>query len=132
MQIDITARQGSTDNAAGLIIREQENSSLYTFQISPVGEYAFRRFDKPDDGGDGEWTNLIDWTYSSVVNADLDATNRLRVVAVGPLFELYLNGQLIDRVTDTTYTDGAMGFGVSTFDEGDTVMEFDNFQFSLP
>ena len=127
-QIDVTVVEGPTENAAGLIIREQSDGSLYAFQLDANGEYALRRFDKANE----EWTNLIEWDFASSANTGLGQTNRLRVVAVGPVFTLSINGEEVNTVVDDTYTSGSIGFGSSTFEEGGSVFRFNNLLFSYP
>ncbi|XSG76097.1 family 16 glycoside hydrolase [Herpetosiphon llansteffanensis] len=131
-EIDVTMVSGEPTNAAGLVLREQiegdTSGSLYVYQIDGQGNIAFRRFDKAVD----EWINLIDWKYSSVANEAVGATNRLRVVAVGSNFTFYLNGEKVASYTDETYATGAMGFGASTFEQGDTLTQFDNLRMAYP
>ncbi|MBP8251434.1 MAG: DUF1080 domain-containing protein [Herpetosiphon sp.] len=132
-QIDVTMRDGPELNAAGLVLREQVGTgdtegSLYAFQIDSTGQYAFRRFDK----GAGEWKNLIDWTDAANANKGIGATNTLRVVAQGSLFTFYVNGENVNSFVDDTYSNGAMGFGASTFEEGNSLAEFDNLRMAYP
>ena len=127
-ELDVTVREGPTENAAGIVLREQADGSLYTFQLDANGEYALRRYDKAV----AEWTNIIDWNFSSTANTGLGSTNRLRVLAVGPVFTIFINGQEVDKVVDETYTTGSVGFGGSTFETGDTVFEFDNLRLAYP
>ncbi len=131
-EIDVKMVSGKPENAAGLVLREQiegdTSGSLYVYQIDGQGNIAFRRYDKVTE----EWTNLVDWKYSSAANEAAGATNRLRVVAVGSNFTFYLNGEKVANYTDDTYPRGAMGFGASTFEEGDTLTEFDNLRMAYP
>ena len=131
-QIDVKMVSGDPTNAAGLVLREQidgdASGSLYVYQIDGQGNIAFRRYDKQTE----EWTNLVDWKFSSVANDGIGATNRLRVVAVGSNFTFYLNGEKVATYNDDTYANGAVGFGASTFDNGDTLTEFDNLRMAYP
>jgi hypothetical protein len=89
----------------------------------------------------GLWVNPIDGTYwieKNVVSSRSyvtgptfstsiktgDATNRLRVVALGDHIEVYINGLLLTGVTDATFSSGTFGLAVAGVDN--TVL-FDNF-----
>lgn len=128
LAIDVTPISGPEgDIAGGLILREQGQSRFYAFQVRPDGTYAFRK-----SVGNGQWESLIDWETSGAIRQGQDQTNRLRVVARGNIFELYINDQLVNTIQDATYQEGFIGFGVSTFEQGGAVVEFDNLELRRP
>ncbi len=55
-----------------------------------------------------DWNNL----HTTTVNLVPGETYRLRIVATGPILELYINGILAVRTTDETFASGGMGFQV--------------------
>jgi len=57
-------------------------------------------------------------TYTQSINQGLNATNLIAVVARGSNITLYVNHQLVDSVTDTTYKAGVVGL-IAT-DEGNS------------
>ncbi len=70
-----------------------------------------------------DWNNL----HGSSVGIAPGGTYRLRVVATGPILELYVDGALAVRTVDETFTKGGMGFQVWNGDaefENLTVAEY--------
>ena len=61
-----------------------------------------------------------------------DAANYVRVVCNGSTLTLYVNGQQVDSVTDTTFTEGDVGLIAGTFDSPDVEIAFDNFVVTPP
>jgi len=64
--------------------------------------------------------SLIGWTGSSVINKG--GKNTLRVITSGSLFEFYINGVMVNSITDNTLTDGIIGLYVQDIQE----VAFDN------
>jgi hypothetical protein len=61
-----------------------------------------------------------------------DATNHLRGDCVGSTLTLYVNGQQVASVTDTSFTSGDIGLTVGTFDDPNAAVTFDNFVVNEP
>ena len=55
------------------------------------------------------------------------ATNHLRGDCVGSTLTLYVNGQQVSTVNDTSFTSGDIGLTVGTFDDPNAAVTFDNF-----
>jgi hypothetical protein len=110
---------GGTENAAYGILFRRNSKGAYGFGLAAKGGYWF---------GEWEWAldttpeDLIDWTASSVVNKK--GKNTLRVITRGLLFEFYINGVMVNSITDETLTDGNIGLFVSTLQE----VAFDNLE----
>jgi hypothetical protein len=96
--------------AAGLAVRMGTNLGTnsywypgYMFYYTNDGRFAiYRRY------GDGASTALVSYTSTSVI-VPYD-WNILRVIAVGPTFHFYINGNLVASVTDVNYASGYVGF----------------------
>ncbi|HEY7356220.1 MAG TPA: hypothetical protein VH590_07130 [Ktedonobacterales bacterium] len=124
VQVTVTAFSDANPNADvpyayGLILRADPNTpaNKYVFFVSPAGTYDFARH---DDGGflNNGWTDLSEtpWASSSAIHTGKGATNILTVIASDGSFTLFINGQPIETVTDSTYTSGWIGLMVEGAD----------------
>lgn len=77
----------------------------YAFGISANGSFVLRRW---DDGGSP--ISLVDWTYSSSINEE--GTNTLSVFINEGQIEAFINGDLVAKVFDDTYTEGRVGVSI--------------------
>ena len=85
---------GGADNAEyGIIFRTN-----YGFGISANGQYVSLEW------SDGPPERLINWTTSSAINKE--GKNTLRVITRVSLFEFYINGVIVNSITDETHTEG--------------------------
>ncbi|MCB8946343.1 MAG: hypothetical protein H6658_21575, partial [Ardenticatenaceae bacterium] len=106
--------------------------NFYVFLISGDGYYAIGKYQSGSDTilyltGDGEYHYI----FSDAINQGI-ATNQLRVGCVGNELSLAVNGLPLVTVTDPTFVTGDMGLGVSAFELGTAVIEFDNIQVIAP
>ncbi len=85
----------------GLIFRAQDYDNFYVFAISGNGYYFFGKeiSDKHQ--------MLIQWTESSVIHQK--GVNYLAVSCEGPVIELFINGQAVNRITDPSFSKGRVG-----------------------
>ncbi len=118
VEVDTTL-DGPSQSAAGLMFRYQDSENFYLFQVSGDGRYGLDVYEND------ELTTLIDWTDSSEINGTGEA-NRLRVETEGSVIRLFVNGELLEEISDDTFADGEMALAVNTFDEGDATVTFDN------
>jgi len=119
VDIDATLDSGSEENAAGIIFRYQDEDNFYFFSISASGSYSLDLYKQNDRQA------LIDWTDSPAINGP-GQKNHLRVEAVGDRIRLFVNGTLLDEISDDTWTTGKLALAVNTFSKGDTTFTFDN------
>jgi hypothetical protein len=124
--ITVEARQmsGPNDNAYGVICRYQSVENFYVFLISGDGYYAIGKYQSGSNqvtylSGDGQYQ------FSEAINQGV-ATNQIRASCVGNELSLIVNGLPVTSVTDPTFVTGDVGLGVSTFELGTIVVEFDN------
>jgi hypothetical protein len=59
-------------------------------------------------------------------------TNHVVAVCQGDELSLYVNGELLETVTDDTHKRGDVGLGAGAGPEGNTRVQFDNFLVSRP
>jgi len=109
----------------GVVFHKQGDSRFYTFAITADGQYSLMT-----SGQVGE--PLLDWQESPYIRTGAD-TNRLRVVRVGATVTLYVNGECLDSVRETTFTEGEVGLIVGTL-EGQThaLFRFDDLRVYSP
>ncbi len=132
--VTVTARQaaGPDDNAYGVICRYQSAENFYLFLVSGDGFYAIGKYQSGNDQvqyltTDGEHA----FVRSDAINQGV-ATNQIRVSCVGNELSLAVNGLPLVSVTDPTFVTGDVGLGVSAFELGMAVIEFDDIQIIAP
>ena len=122
----VSARQVSHPEVGeyGVIFRQSEDGNYYLFEVSESGKYAL--FLHSPEG----WETLIDWTPHPAISPGV--AKRLEVVASGPLFDFYVNGEFINEYTDDRLTQGMTGLLVGLSNEGDQVAwEFDDYEWRV-
>ncbi len=130
VEMDVYPVPGSQDSHFGAICRYVDADNFYYFGISADGYYAiFRRA----DGGDlevltGDGSGM---SPSSAIRTG-EQTNHVLAVCQGDKLSLYINGELVETVTDDTYTQGDVGLGAGSGREGDVRIQFDNFIVTRP
>ena len=96
----------------GIIFQTPKNSlnEGYLLQVACNGEFRLGVYDGSD------WDTLIDWGTNSAINAGPNQTNRLGVWKHGNQIAIYINGELVGEVADSSYT-GEGKFGVLILSE---------------
>jgi hypothetical protein len=103
--------RGSTDSGYGLVFRaDKKKHNLYLFAISADGTYMIKK------AVDEKYNTLVNWTKSATIRPN--GTNRLGILARGNSLEFFINGQSVQRLSDTSLTKGFIGLSV-----GDTDLE---------
>jgi hypothetical protein len=117
MEVAVTA--DAEVGFAGVVFHKQGDSQFYTFAITPEGQYSLMT-----PGLAAE--QILDWEDSSHIRTGAE-TNLLRVVRVGATVTLYVNGQYLESVRDTTFTEGEVGLIVGTLEgEAHALFHFDD------
>jgi hypothetical protein len=99
------------------------NTSYY-FAVTGAGEYAIGRYTLT---GDTLLTNDGQWGTSSLIAADA-TSYRIGADCGNNTLTLYVDGQQIDSVSDSTYTSGNVGvFAWSGEELNGTNVSFDDF-----
>lgn len=110
----------STSAFASVICRASDRG-WYEFRINSVGHYQLLKFDQYlKDEGKNAYTDLIGGQLRSPLVKTGVATNLLAISCVGNEIKAFINNEQIikDRrplvITDSTYSDGTFGFGISS------------------
>ena len=77
----------------------------YIFGVRNDGYYSIWKYDNL-----GGVSDIQGWTYSTVVKPN--DWNKLRVVAIGPYFNYYINGKLMRAFEDPSFKLGSVGFAM--------------------
>ncbi|MEM7333444.1 MAG: hypothetical protein AAF490_15250 [Chloroflexota bacterium] len=126
--VNVQARQtdGPNDNAYGVICRYQDEGNFYLFLISGDGYYMIGKY-QTGQATIQYLTDSNEFVFSEVINQGI-ATNQVRASCVGNELSLSVNGIPLATVTDTAFAAGDVGLGVSTFEPGTAVVQFDDFR----
>lgn len=81
----------------GLIFRSPDDTSGYWYGLTCDGQYNLLTFDGTD------FKYLIKSKSSADILAGSNQTNRLGVMVQGDKIALYINGKLLEEITDSTY-----------------------------
>ncbi len=121
-RIEATTNQlgTATDHSWGIILRATDEA-FYAFEISADGYVVFSVYTPTD------WDDLYGWVKSAAIRPK-GQTNTLRVDVQGTSFTFYVNGQLIDHVTDATLSSGSVGFIVETWGDPNGGAWFDDLE----
>lgn len=122
--IEVDATQVSAgpedNNGYGVACRIQPNGTDgYYFVVSGDGYYAIGKAENED------LQALVDYTASSAVNEG-NATNRIRAVCDGTTLTLFINGQRVDSVEDSSFTSGDIALHATSYEDVGTEIHFDN------
>ena len=123
IEVDATKVAGSDDNDFGLLCRYQDNNNFYQFLISSDGYVGILKY------VDGSMQNLGAETLleNDAVHTG-NAKNHIRADCIGDTLTLYVNGEQVSTVTDTSFGGyGDVGVFAGTYDTPGTDIYFDNF-----
>lgn len=126
IHMEVTATNNSTDSTAafGIICNLAITDTSYYFAITGAGQYAIGRYTLT---GDTLLTNDGQWGTSSVI-AENAPSYRIGADCGNNTLTLYVDGQQVDSVSDSTYTTGNVGvFAWSGEDLNATSVSFDDF-----
>ncbi|MGE5377019.1 MAG: hypothetical protein ACM3XO_18340 [Bacteroidota bacterium] len=129
---EVTILNNGTDSttAFGIICYQQHpiTQSNYYFGITPAGEYVIAKASLALD--DEFLTNGNQWAKSDLIAKDA-GSYRLGADCGNGKLTLYVDGQQVGSVSDTTYTNGGVAlFTWSGADAASTNVSFDDFLLS--
>jgi flavoprotein len=128
VHVEVTVKNNNTDptTAFGIICHQQVTSdSFYYFAITPAGQYAIAKAAVAQK--DVFLTNNDQWEYSDAVKANAPSYRIGGDCGNGTL-TLYVDGQQVASVADTTYTNGGVAlFAWSGEDVASANITFDDF-----
>lgn len=126
VHIEVTAVNNSTDTmgAFGIICNLQITNTSYYFAVTGAGEYAIGKY---TFAGDTLLTNNGQWKKSSKITPNA-SSYRIGADCGNNTLTLYVDGQQVDSVSDSTYTSGNVGlFAWSGEQPNGTSVSFDEF-----
>lgn len=128
IHMEVTALNNDTDptTAFGIMCHQQViEDSFYYFAITPAGQYAIAEASLA--ANDVFLTNDDQWEYSDAITANADSY-RIGVDCGNNRLALYVDGQLVDSVSDDTYTSGGVALFVWSGEEVSSAdVSFDDF-----
>src|SRR5688572_3895383 len=124
--VDVLVRlrpvSGRVDQAAGLVWRYQNEDNYYIVRANALEDnvvlYKVQNGKRTDLPVKGEGR-----TYGKSADVPAGQWSTLRVVATGPLFEVYFNGTKLYEVADATF---AQPGKVGVWTKADSVTQFDD------
>jgi hypothetical protein len=126
--MEVTVLNNGTDSttAFGIMCNQQEVAdNFYYVAITPAGEYAIAK--AAEGQQDLFLTNNDQWASSTLIPQDSDSYNVGADCGNGTV-TLYVNGQEIDSVSDTSYISGGIAlFTWSGEEENSADVSFDDF-----
>jgi len=128
IHVEVTVKNNDTPatTAFGVLCDQQTiNDSFYYFAITPAGEYAIVKAALAQT--DVFLTNNDQWAASDLIAKD-SPSYRLGADCGNGTLTLYVDGQQIASVSDTTYTAGAVGLLAWSGEEASSAdVTFDDF-----
>lgn len=119
--VDVKVTVSAPDTAVNLIFSSAGNEQ-YIFSISANRYFGLVKLHS------GNEQMIIDWTPITVEFVP-NLWNRMRVVVDDQLIRLFLNSKLLGEYRDIRLTGGKIGLGVTMYQKGVAVVDFDNLQF---
>lgn len=122
MEVDMQNQSSDDEALFGFICNEQgTTNAFYYVGVSPDGYYAFIKSSVVGDDV------FLKEDFSDVISAN-PRSMRLGLDCASGSMTLYVNGQVIDSVSDLSYTSGSVGlFAASAEIRNGTAVIFDNF-----
>jgi uncharacterized repeat protein (TIGR02543 family) len=126
LEVDTKLVDGTDNNWHGVVCRFQDLGNYYAFNISADGYYYIAKF------VDYEQTALVDATPSAYINTGWDVVNTMRIECDGNSLSFWVNGHLLDTVTDNSFSDGDIGLLATSWEGSLTEIAFDNLVITEP
>ena len=129
VHIEVTALNNSTDptTAFGIICNMQVTDTSYYFAITPAGQYAIGESSVAID--DVFLTNNDAWADSDLIKPNASSYRIGADCASNGTLTLYVDGQQVDSVNDTSYTSGNVALMTWSGEEASGAnVSFDDFE----
>lgn len=117
VSVDAEVPPGADVSSAGVVFHYQDPDNFYLFSVTNDGYYMLELLENND------WIVLIDSTQSDAIDA---TRNRLRVETRGDRISLYVNDELLETTSDTTFGDGEVALAVTSLADSTAEVRFDN------
>jgi hypothetical protein len=119
VEFEVALVEGDPYNDAGLLFRFQDADNYYEIDINGGGSFAVGK--EVDD----EWVQIVEWTSDPSVQP-FGQVNRVRLVAEGTQFTLYINDEYLAYFSDDSFGSGGLAPVVTAYDEPPARATFDN------
>ena len=120
-EVDISHVAGPLNAEYGILFHYRDGDNFYLYAISGLGTYSLWQ------KAGGQWTSLIPWTETELVETGAGASNRLGVLVRQGVISLLVNDQLLAERTEEMPSAGIVGLVAGAFDEANVEIAFDNF-----
>ena len=128
LEFEATLLAGSKNSTYGILLRMVDNEQFYRFSMTGNGVFVI---EKHMVGGTLE--RLTDnWEEASPILQGTNQTNQVRIEAIGPQIDFYVNSQLVRTIIDPDYSNGRIAFSSGTFNTDGTQVAFDNVSVKQP
>ena len=127
IEVDALKRSGPEDDDFGLVCRAKDEANFYFFVISSDGYYGVGK----TVGGVQSLIGAQGMPPSETIRQGI-AVNHLRGDCVNNELAFYVNGALLVRVQDGSFSEGGVGLIAGTFDQPGNEVVFDNFSVLNP
>ncbi len=128
VEVDARLVSGAPDGHFGVLCRYVDADNFYYFAVGADGYYAiFRRAGGTVRILTGEGSGMLP---SPAIRAG--ERNHIRAVCRGNSLSLYVNGEMVATVSDSTFTRGYVGLGAGSGLGGNTLIKFDDFLVTAP
>ncbi len=127
--VTVTAVKGADDKTAeGIIFWFTDYNNFYWFAISPAGTWSLFRYIS------GKWVSVGSWATNPAVNKGIGAANELRVLTVGKVATVFVNGKQLGKFKGVPPKDGQLvGLAVEQLGPDDPItIAFDDFAVAAP
>jgi S1-C subfamily serine protease len=122
--VDVRSVRSEGTGDYGVLCRYTDDENFYALELSEDGYYAIWKAE------DGEYYNLVEWTYSEQIPQAVPVT--LTAACVGNELTLAVGDIVLAQVTDNAHRSGDLGLVAGTWDSGDQILAFDNFEVRAP
>jgi hypothetical protein len=126
LTVEATPPDAAGHYSYGVAFRENPDTAhSYVFEIGNDQMYSLQTYD-------GEWGFAINWTDSDAIV--VNGTNEITIQAVGDALTFFINGTQVASITDSTFSEGSVGFVVEQWlsGEGEVTVRFDNLTITSP
>ena len=128
LSVRFKAVSGAGDQGAGLVWRYRDKDNYYVVRANALESNVVLYKVENGKRGDLDPKGSGPFAYGKKARVASGVWGTLRVVAKGPLFETYLNGEKLFEVEDATFTAAGQ---VGVWTKADSVIYFDDLKLTI-